>query len=139
MENIIRHVLSCTPAGGLDMNDSTRALRDASVARLAAAQRKVPAVQFFVCKMLGAMVLAVFPLMHTGDNARIVMSGLEAALFASLTGIIVLFLALTDDLADLNSGLYSVVPVRATLQTALLAKVDAMLSQRGDGHAELES
>ena len=121
------------------MNDSTRALRDASVARLAAAQRKVPAVQFFVCKMLGAMVLAVFPLMHTGDNARIVMSGLEAALFASLTGIIVLFLALTDDLADLNSGLYSVVPVRATLQTALLAKVDAMLSQRGDGHAELES
>jgi hypothetical protein len=129
VENIIRYVIGCTPAGGLDMNDTTRCLRDASVARLAASQCKVPAVQFFVCKVLAAMVLAVFPLMHVGAGTDVVLSGMEAVLFSTLCGIVILFLCIVDDLADTNSGLYSVTPVRATLQAALLAKVDTMLAR----------
>jgi hypothetical protein len=42
VENIFRYLLSCKPAGGLDMSDTARALRDACVARLAATQRKIP-------------------------------------------------------------------------------------------------
>jgi hypothetical protein len=125
----MRYVLGCTPAGGLDMIDTARALRDAIVTRLAAAQSKIPAVQFFVCRVLGAMVLFTFPLMHNGAGDDAVLSDAEALLFAALAGVIVLFLCITDDLADPNNGLYSVAPVRATLQAALLDKVDGMLEQ----------
>ena len=86
------------------------------------------AVQFFLCKTLGAMVLSVFPLMRVGAGQDAVTSDLEGVLFATLVGVVVLFLCLLDDMADTNSGLYSVTPVRATLQTALLAKTDAMLA-----------
>jgi hypothetical protein len=129
VENIMRYVLGCTPAGGLDMNDTAHALRDAVVTRLVAAQCKIPGVQFFVCRVLGAMVLLTFPLMHVGVSEDAVQSDAEALLFATLTSIIVLFLCITDDLADPNNGLYSVTPVRATLQAALLDKVDGMLEQ----------
>ncbi len=129
MENIIRYVIGCTPAGGLDMNDTTRCLRDASVARLAASQCKVPAMQFFVCKALAVMVVGVFPLLHVGAGTDSVLSEMEAVLFATMSGIVILFLCIVDDLADTNTGLYSVMPVRATLQAALLAKVDTMLER----------
>ena len=88
-------------------------------------------MQFFVVKVLGAMTLAVFPLLGLGPSDR-VLSDVEAGLFASLVGVVALFICIVDDLADLNNGLYSVTPVRATLQAALLAKADAML-QAGDG------
>ncbi len=84
-------------------------------------------VQFFVCKVLAFMVLSVFPLMHAGSGAGAARSDTEAFLFAALVGVVVLFLCMVDDLADTNSGLYSVTPVREMLQTALLAKVDALL------------
>ncbi len=81
-----------------------------------------------MCKVLAFMVLSVFPLMHAGgDGAGTARSDSEAFLFATLVGVVVLFLCMVDDLADTNSGLYSVTPVREMLQTALLAKVDALL------------
>ena len=52
-------------------------------------------------------------------------------MFGAVVGTVVLFLALVDDLADTNTGLYSIAPVRATLQNALLAKADSML-ERGN-------
>jgi hypothetical protein len=129
VENILRYVLGCTPAGGLDLVDTARTLRGAGVTRLAAAQSKIPVVQFFVCRVLGAMVLFTFPLLSVGAATDAVLSDAEALLFAALAGVIVLFLCITDDLADPNNGLYSVTPVRATLQAALLDKVDGMLEQ----------
>ena len=127
LENILKYVLAVVPAGGLDMKDTCRLLRDATVARLAASQRKIPGVQFFVCKVLAALLLCIFPLMRAGSTESIVSADIEAILFGALCGVVVLFLSLVDDLADTGSGLYSVSPTRATLQAALLAKADALL------------
>jgi hypothetical protein len=129
VEAIMGFVLGCTPAGGLDMNDTVRNLRDAIITRLVAVQCKIPSVQFFVCRALGAMVVLTFPLMHVGEHVDVVLLDTEALLFAALTCIIVLFLCITDDIADPNNGLYSVTPVRATLKAALLDKVDGMLER----------
>ena len=129
MENLLKYVLAVEPAGGLDMIDTVRMLRDATVARLSASQRKIPGVQFFVCKVLAALVLVIFPLMRAGASESIVSADIEAILFSALVGTVVLFLSLVDDLADTNTGLYSIAPVRATLQTALLAKADSMLGE----------
>lgn len=131
LENILKYLLAVQPAGGLDMIDTCRLLRDATVARLAASQRKIPEVQFFVCKVLAALVLAIFPLMRAGASESVVSADIEAILFGAVVGTVVLFLALVDDLADTNTGLYSIAPVRATLQNALLAKADSML-ERGN-------
>ena len=129
MENLLKYVLAVEPAGGLDIIDTVRMLRDATVARLSASQRKIPGVQFFVCKVLAALVLVIFPLMRAGASESIVSADIEAILFSALVGTVVLFLSLVDDLADTNTGLYSIAPVRATLQTALLAKADSMLGE----------
>ena len=132
MENLLKYVLAVEPAGGLNMIDTVRLLRDATVVRLAASQRKIPGVQFFVCKVLAALVLVIFPLMRAGATESIVSADIEAILFGALVGTVILFLSLVDDLADTNTGLYSVAPVRATLQTALLAKADSMLDAGGN-------
>jgi hypothetical protein len=87
-------------------------------------------VQFFVCKVLAALVLAIFPLMRAGASESVVSADIEA-ICSAVVGTVVLFLALVDDLADTNTGLYSIAPVRATLQNALLAKADSML-ERGN-------
>ena len=42
LENVMRLLLRAKPAGDLDMHDTLRGLREACVARLAAAQRKIP-------------------------------------------------------------------------------------------------
>ena len=129
LENILKYLLAVQPAGGLDMIDTCRSLRDATVARLAASQRKIPEVQFFVCKVLAVLVLVIFPLMRAGSSESVVSADIEAILFGAMVGTVVLFLSLVDDLADTNTGLYSVTPVRDTLQTALLAKSDSMLDR----------
>ena len=130
MEAILKYTLAVTPAGGLNMIDTCRLLRDATVARLAASQRKVPVVQFFICKVLAALLLCIFPLLEVGSpHESNVSADIEAILFGALCGVVVLFLSLVDDLVDTQSGLYSVAPVRATLQAALIDKADAMLSR----------
>jgi len=129
MENILKYVLAVVPAGGLNMTDTCRLLRDATVARLAASQKKIPGVQFFVCKVLAALTLIIFPLMRAGTTESVVSADIEAILFGALVGTVVLFLSMVDDLADTHSGLYSVTPVRATLQAALVAKADSMLDR----------
>jgi hypothetical protein len=130
LENILKYLLAVTPAGGLNMVDTCRLLRDATVARLAASQRKIPTVQFFVCKVLAGLLLCIFPLLEAGTKEAAVSADIEAILFGALCGVVVLFLALVDDLADTHEGLYSVTPTRNTLQSALLAKTDFMLSGR---------
>ena len=129
MENILKYVLAVVPAGGLNMTDTCRLLRDATVARLAASQKKIPGVQFFVCKVLAVLTLIIFPLMRAGTTESVVSADIEAILFGALVGTVVLFLSMVDDLADTHSGLYSVTPVRATLQAALVAKADSMLDR----------
>ena len=42
LENVMRLLMRATPSGGLDLHDTLRGLREACVARLAAAQRKIP-------------------------------------------------------------------------------------------------
>lgn len=125
---MLRYILGVghTP-GGLDLKEALNELRGACTARLSAAQPKVPDVQFWMIKLLGIMTLSVFPLMHIGDSADTVLSELEAFLYASLVAVVTLFISVLEDLSDTGSGLYSVAPVRNTLQAALLAKVDALL------------
>ena len=76
----------------------------------------------------------VFPLLGLTSSDGGLLSTVEAGLFASMVGVVALFSCIVDDLADLNNGLYSVTPVRATLQAALLAKADTILTASvGDG------
>ena len=134
INRLAKHVFSCVPlAPGLDLAQSVRSVREAGSRRIAAGQSKVPELQLAIVRLLAALVLLIFPLTHatsvTGDALEV---GFEAILFGNLCGVVSVTSAIIDDLHEPHSGLFTVMPVRDTLQHALLQKCDIMLASCDD-------
>jgi hypothetical protein len=119
-----RHVAAAVP----DLLAAVHDVRLQATARLAASQCKINAAQSGYLKVLAAFTLLAQPLVHVGNDPGVaaVETAAEGLLFALLTGIVTVCVAVTDDLASPNDGLYTVAPVRATLTAALLRKSDSI-------------
>jgi len=121
--------------------DTIRDLRVARGNRLGAMQRKLPAVHFLLLYALGALELLAFPLLGAGtvsmfrENAVL---NVQAVLFGSMCGAIVMTLQVVYELWKPCNGAYTVERVLQTMVSGLEEELEARLEASMVARAHLE-
>jgi len=118
--------------------DTVRDLRQARGHRLGAMQRKLPEVHFLLLYVLGLLELMAFPLLGAGTASMFRERGvldIQAVLFGSMCGAIVMTLQVCYELWKPFGGAYNVDSVLRTMVRGLEEELEARwkLSQREDG------
>jgi len=110
--------------------DTVKSLRTARAHRLGAMQRKLPDIQLIFLRLLGAVVLATFPVCGSGSQ---VIGGQEllrvqAVFFGFLVFGIVMVLGVIEELWKPRGGAYNIDGVLSIMIQGLEEELDARLS-----------
>jgi len=121
--------------------ETIRDLRVARGNRLGAMQRKLPAVHFVLLYALGALELLAFPLLGAGTvsmfRERAVLN-VQAVLFGSMCGAIVMTLQVVYELWKPCNGAYTVDRVLQTMVSGLEDELEARLAASMVAASDLE-
>ena len=110
--------------------DTVRSLRQARAVRLAATQRKLPEVQFWLLYFLASLELLSFPLLGAGTSSLFTNSILvvQSVLFGFMAGSLTLVLSVIHELWAPLGGAFNVDVVLNTMVSGLEEETEARLA-----------